>query len=98
MLLWECQHFLTQQMPVKTINYSCCCSRVLVAIISFTRLHRMVITGTVLQYCAGMGVLIVEHMFSQIHSIYTGVHGPLFVATNVDRSDCVHIAIRTLQR
>ena len=36
-----------------------------------------------------------EHMFSQIRSIYAGVGGPLFVATN---SHCVHMVLGALQR
>ena len=39
-----------------------------------------------------------ENMFSQIQSMYKGIYEPLFVATNVDRSDCVHISVDTLHR
>ena len=39
-----------------------------------------------------------EHMFSQIRPALLGVHDPLFMATNVDRSDCVHVSLSTLQR
>ena len=36
-----------------------------------------------------------EHMFSQIRSIYVGMHDPLFVATTLDLSDMV---LNALQR
>ena len=45
-------------------------------------------------------LLIDEHMFSQIRSMYyfIGIDDPLFVATNVDRSVCMHMALGALQR
>ena len=49
-------------------------------------------------YSTCMGILLVsvgsllsvgEHIFSQIRSIYAGIHDPLFVATNIDPADMV---------
>lgn len=42
--------------------------------------------------------LLTDIVFSLIRSIYLGIHDPLFVATNVDRSYCVHMVIGALHR
>ena len=39
-----------------------------------------------------------EHTFSQIPPIYVGILEPLFVATDIDRSDYVHMVLRALHR
>ena len=39
-----------------------------------------------------------EHMFSQIRSMYAGIHETLFMATNADRSDCVHMVVGALRQ
>ena len=39
-----------------------------------------------------------EHMFQQTLSIYVGIYVMLFVATDMDHSDYVHIVLRALQR
>ena len=39
-----------------------------------------------------------EHMFSQIRSMYAGIDVPLFMATDADRSGCVHMVVGALQR
>ena len=48
--------------------------------------------------CVYRVVVLGERMFSQIPSMCAGVHGPLFVAANVDHSGCVHMALGALQR
>ena len=70
------------------------CSCVAVAIISLASPVLWEFFACRLTPCLFFG----EQTFSQIRSIYVGIHGPLFVATAVDRCDCVHIALSALQR
>ena len=62
------------------------------------RIYRMVIITGILYVLVGTAaacLFVYEHMFSQIRSIYIGTYDPLFVATNLGRSDMV---LDTLQR
>ena len=76
------------------IHESCCCtySCVVVAIIPHC-------IGIIMEFLVvsvdGTCLFVGDHIFSQILSIYAGMHGPLFVATN---SHCVHMVLGPLQR
>ena len=39
-----------------------------------------------------------QHTLSQIISTFVGIHDALFVVTDVDRSDCMHMVLRDLER
>ena len=44
------------------------------------------------------GLLVRWRTYAFANPIYVGMHEPSFVATNDDRSDCVHVTIGALQR
>ena len=62
---------------------------IFVASVSFVAAGIILVTIRVLTLCA---------YDINAAPVYAGVHDPLFVATNADDSDCMHIALGSLQR
>ena len=91
--------------PTANISYSigaaitdidgCCCSCVAVAIKSRDHIAWPFHGNS---FASVNSLLVRWGTYALANPIYVGIHEPSFVATNDDRSDCVHVTIGALQR
>ena len=92
----------TQQLVVRVVNYgrytctSFFCSCVAVAIISYGRIASPVLWEFFACWLKPACSLV--DTCSRKSAQHAGIHDYLFVATNVDRSSCVHVAVDAWQQ